>query len=69
MGVQLFQKKVGGEDLNFFQYEIAGKEKEKENVKNNNKFEISYIYKLKNIFVNFLTKFLLIYILKKKKNK
>ena len=34
MEYSFFQKKVGGEDLNFFQYEIAGKEKEKENVKN-----------------------------------
>ena len=62
-----FKKKVGGEDLDFFQYEIAGKEKEIENVKNNNKFEISYIYRLKNMIINFLPKFLLIYILKKKR--
>ena len=53
-----FKKKVGGEDLNFFSIRNSWKKKkEKENVKNNNKFEISYIYKLKTFLLIFYQSF------------
>lgn len=58
-----FKKKIGGEDFDYCQYEIVNKKK----IKDNNNLEIDFSYKLKNIIINFLPKFLLIYILKKRR--
>ena len=58
-----FKKKVGGKEFNYYQYEIVNNQ----TTKNNNNFEVSFSYKLKNIIINFLPKYLLMYILKKKR--